>query len=63
MSHGFVFALCSEIREDKVPGDCFEECSRGVCLGTQALSQIYGFQGKSALLLSAGLVMQEPSDG
>lgn len=63
MSHGFVFTLSSEIREDKVPGDCFEECSRSVCLGTQTLSQIYGFQGKSALLLSAGLVMQEQSDG
>lgn len=48
MSHGFVFVLSSEIREDKVPGDCFEECGGSVRLGTQTLSQIYGFQGRSA---------------
>lgn len=36
----------SEIREDKVPGDCLEECCGSVRLGTETLSQIHGFQGK-----------------
>lgn len=49
MSDGLVFVLSSEIWEDKVPGDCFEECSGGVRLGAQTLSQIHGLQGKSPL--------------
>ena len=49
MSDGLVVVLSSEIREDKVPGDCFEECRGSVCLGAQTLSQIHGLQGKSPL--------------
>ena len=33
MSDGLVVVLSSEIWEDKVPGDCFEECGGSVCLG------------------------------
>lgn len=36
----------SEIREDKVPGYCLEECCGSVRVGTETLSQIHGFQGK-----------------
>lgn len=50
MSEGLVLVLSSEIREDKVPGDCFEECGGSLCLGAQTLSQIHGLQGKSPLL-------------
>lgn len=46
MSDGLVDVLSSEIWEDKVPGDCFEECGGSLCLGTQTLSQIHGLQGK-----------------
>lgn len=63
MSDGLVVALSSEIWEDKVPGDCFEECGGSVRLGTQTLSQIHGFQGKSSLFLWAGLVMRDQSKG
>lgn len=47
VSDGLVVVLSSEIREDKVPGDCFEECSGSVRLGAQTVSQIHGLQGKS----------------
>lgn len=54
MSDGLMVALPSEIRADKVPGDCFEECGGSVRLGAEALSQIHGFQGNCFLFLRAG---------
>lgn len=47
MPHVCVVVLPSEIREDKVPGDRFEECRGSLRLGAQTLSQIHGLQGTS----------------
>ena len=41
----------SEVRANQVSGHRFEECSGGVRLGSQALSQIHGFQGWDGFLL------------
>lgn len=43
----FHFFIFSEIWKDQVPGPCTEELCGGVRLGSEALPQVYGFQGQS----------------
>lgn len=40
------FLYYSEIWENQIPRNCFEKLSGGLCLGSEALSQIHGFQGR-----------------
>lgn len=37
--------FCSEIWEDQILGDCFEELRWNIRLGPQTLSQVHGLQG------------------
>lgn len=42
-----------QIRTNQIPCDCAERLDRNLCVGSETISQVYGFQGEGGFLIDA----------